>query len=171
MMTLTSAQANKLLGKLNDNLASLQNKERQTCAFNAALSEDIESVRPKYDYTATQVAIDEISDKIRKVKHAINVFNTTTIVPELNMTIDEVLVLIPQLTRQRCKLNAMKSRLPKERVQTGVRNSNIIDYVIANYDIAETERDYESVSDYLAKVQTALDVVNTTVTFEIDVDV
>lgn len=166
-MTLTSAQANKLLQTLNENIAFIQRKERQSCFFNAAVGEDVESVRPAYDYAETQASIAELESKVRKLKHAINVFNTTTVVPELNMTIDEVLVLIPQLSKKKIKLNELKSRLPKERVSSTLR-SNIIDYVIANYDIAEAELEYDNVSEYLAKVQTALDVVNTTITFEID---
>ena len=62
----------------------------------------------------------------------------------------------------------MKSRLPKERVdeQYG-RQSNIIDYRYANYDIALVEADYEKIADKLSRAQLALDAVNGRETFEL----
>ena len=109
----------------------------------------------------------ELAGKIRSLKHAINVFNSTTVIPEWNITIDEMLVLIPQLTRCRNRLAGMKSRLPKERVEAGMRTaSNIIDYRYANYDIAAAQAAYDEVSTKLANAQTALDLVNSTVKFE-----
>ena len=79
-----------------------------------------------------------------------------------------MLVLIPQLTRKRDRLSMMKNRLPKERVEAGMRTaSNIIDYRYANYDIAAAQAEYDEASNRLAKAQTALDLVNSTVTFEV----
>ena len=49
-MKYTSAQANKLLKKLNDEYSALLHKEQRSRDFRAAMGEDIESVRPAYDY-------------------------------------------------------------------------------------------------------------------------
>ena len=167
-MKLTSAEAAKVLRKLNDSLNDLGNHETMSMSFVAAISEDPESVRPKYDYKDVRVKEEELCVKIRKLKHAINVFNSTTVIPEWNITIDEMLVLIPQLTRKRDRLSMMKNRLPKERVEAGMRTaSNIIDYRYANYDIAAAQAEYDEASNRLAKAQTALDLVNSTVTFEV----
>ena len=167
-MNYTSAQANKLLKKLNDEHAALLDKENRSKDFRAAMGEDVESVRPAYDYTDTQKKLAELEQRIRKVKHAINMFNATHVIPDFNMTIDEMLVYIPQLTRRKNKLLEMKSRLPKERVdeQYG-RQSNIIDYRYANYDIALVEADYEKTADKLSRAQLALDAVNGRETFEL----
>lgn len=165
-MKMTSAQANKLLYKLKDDLAYILTKEAQSRVFNAAVGEDIEDVRPEYSYVNTQAAIDALNTKIRKVKHAINVFNTTTKLPELGITIDEALILIPQLTKKRNKLNEMKSRLPRTRVNN-FRGSNVIDYEIVNYNISQVEEDYYDVVEELAALQTALDEVNNSETLDI----
>ena len=53
-MTYTSAQANKLLKKLNGEHAALLDKESRSKDFCAAMGEDVESVRPAYDYADTQ---------------------------------------------------------------------------------------------------------------------
>ena len=83
------------------------------------------------------------------------------------MTIDELLVYIPQLTKRKSKLQEMKSRQPKERVEEQYgRQSSIIDYTYTNYDIAAVEADYEKPADELSRAQLALDAVNGRKTFE-----
>ncbi|MBQ7155060.1 MAG: hypothetical protein IJR85_05855 [Synergistaceae bacterium] len=166
-MLYTSAEAAKLLRRLNDEKLSLEMNEGQSSTFKAAISEDIEQARPSYDYSATQAAIDEIDTRIRTVKHAISTFNLTHEVPGFGMTIDQMLVYIPQLTRKRSKLSRMKDVLPKAREI--IRVAGIIEYSYANYDVEAAKRDYEAVSDELARAQTALDVLNNSVKFEIDI--
>ena len=167
-MKLTSAEAAKVLRKMNDDLNDLWSRESMSQSFVAAVSENVEDVRPEYDFAKTRAEEAVLSEKIRKLKHAINVFNSTTVISEWNITIDEMLVLIPQLTRKRDRLSMMKNRLPKERVEAGMRTaSNIIDYRYANYDIAAAQAEYDEASNRLAKAQTALDLVNSTVTFEV----
>lgn len=169
-MQVTSAQAAKLLRKLNDELRALQLKESNSSSFIAAIQEDIESVRPEYNFKEMRDAQAEVEKKIRKVKHALNVFNTVTLVPNFDITIDEMLVYLPQLSRQCETLSKMREAMPKVRVSTGYSSSSpIIDYRYANYDIEEVSRCYVEASDTLAKAQTSLDLVNNTAKFEIDI--
>lgn len=65
MVQLTSAEAAKILKKLNEELSSVMRKEEQSKDFLAAMGEDPETVRPKYDYEDTSKKIDEIETKIR----------------------------------------------------------------------------------------------------------
>lgn len=168
-MRVTSAQAAKLLRQLNDELSALQLKEAISSSFVAAIQEDVESVRPAYNFKEMRDAQAEVECKIRKVKHARDVFNTTTIIPDFNITIDEMLVYLPQLNRQCEVLSKMRDAMPKVRVSSGYSSGNIIDYKYANYDIEEVGRYYAELSDTLAKAQTVLDLVNSTVEFEIDI--
>lgn len=39
----------------------------------------MESVRPEYDFVAMQVALKGVESKLRKVKHVVNVFNSTIV--------------------------------------------------------------------------------------------
>ena len=161
-MKYTSAEANKLLKRLMDEEYALIQQESMRYTFIAATVENIEDVRPVYDFAATQKKIDEYDAAIREVKHAINRFNTTTTVPEFDMKIDEMLVYLPQLKRQKDKLATMFKRLPKNRKGHGYgeKASNFIEYEYANYDIEAAKKLYEEVSDRLVKAQLWLDKVN-----------
>ena len=95
-MKLTSAEANKMIRSLKDQHRLLILQEENVVSFIAATTENIEEVRPSYSYEETAAKFDEIDRKIRKIKHALNVFNATTVVDGFDMTIDEMLVYIPQ---------------------------------------------------------------------------
>ena len=168
-MKMTSAQASKLLRQLNDELRTLQVREENSKSFLASLGEDVESVRPSYDYASMQEEQIKVEQKIRKLKHAVNVFNTNTVIPEYGFTIDEMLVYLPQLQKRQTKLFAMKDALPKVRENVGFgRGTNVVDYRYANYDIDLAEKDYKDLSAEIARAQLALDTVNSTAELEFD---
>lgn len=165
----TSSEASKMLKKLLEEKDIVLSNERQSCVFNASLGEDVESVRPVYDYEETKKALESCNRRIRVLKHAVNCFNSTQTVGDTNMTIDQVLVYIPQLTEMRSRLYDMQNRLPKQRTSVGgIGNNTVIDYRYANYSIEKAKEDYLAVSDELRMLQTALDVVNNTVTMEFE---
>ena len=166
-MQYTSSEAAKLLRKIIEEREAISYNEKQSIVFSAAISENLEDARPPYDYEETQKKLAELDEKIRKVKHAINKFNLEHEVPGFGMTIDQLLVYLPQMSNRKQKLSRMSQRLAK--VREDVRVANTIEYTYANYDVEAAKRDYEAVSDELSRAQTALDVLNTTVKFEIDV--
>lgn len=168
-MKYTSSEANKLLKKLNADYEKIVSTESQSRYFLAAAGENIESVRPKYDFAATQEELKDLAGKIRKVKHAINVFNTTTTVDGFDMTIDEILIYLPQLFLRVSALDQMRKQLPKNRERTyGSGMNATIDYKYTNYDIVEAEKEYAKSYNLLSKAQSALDLVNNTATMEIE---
>ena len=158
-MQYTSAQAAKLLAKLQQDHEQLAAHEDSSKFFLVSIGEDAESVRPPYDYAETQRQLQDLEQKIRQVKHALNVFNTVTVIPEFGITIDQMLIYIPQLSKQKSKLMSMANALPKKREVSGLR-VNIIDYQHANFDIEQAKRDLDEVTETLSKAQLALDTVN-----------
>ena len=162
---MTSAQAAKELKKLNEQHEALLAQENKASTFVAAIQEDIESNRPEYDYNIAQAQLEELEGKIRSLKHAINTFNLSTEVPGFGMTIDQMLVYIPQLNARKRRLERMRDRLPKERVTGFGSSSNIIEYNYTNYDVKKAAEDCDAVTDELARAQNALDLVNSTVEF------
>ena len=168
-MKMTSAEANKLLKTLNDDITAILEEEEQVREFNVASGEDEDKLRPEYDYFDYQARLTALERKVRKIKHALNVFNTTTVVPGFDMTIDEALVYLPQLTRDVRKYSTMKSNPPRRRCDDRYSNKSYIDYVVLNYDRALAAKDYERERDVLCALQLALDSVNTTAKFEVDI--
>ena len=166
-MKITSKNANKLLKQLNEEHSSLLNMEEQSSTFLAAVGEDVESVRPAYDYEDIQNRLTELELKIIRLKHAINLFNTSTRIDEFDMNIDELLVYIPQLTARKNKPEKMKNSLSKQRVESYNR-SNIIDYRYINYDLDKVKEDYRKTVDELNRAQVALDEANVNQSFDIE---
>ena len=166
-MKISSKNASKLLKQFNEERDSLILQENQSKMFLAAVGEDIESVRPEYDYDAVQKQLKDLEEQIVKLKHAINVFNTTTVLKDFDMSIDEMLVYIPQLTQRKNKLDQMRKVLPKQRVEN-YTSSNIIDYRIINYDLEKIRKDYDKTVEELNRAQSALDEANINLSFEVD---
>ena len=164
---MTSAEASKLLKKLNEDYTALLLNESQSKDFVASVGENVDECRPEYDFKTMQAELADLEKKIRKVKHAISVFNLTTKVPGFDMTMDEMLIYIPQLSKKKMKLAEMKSKLKRERMKDGF-GSTIIDYRYINYEVADAAAEYEAVATELAHAQTALDKVNSTESFEVE---
>ena len=85
------------------------------------------------------------------------------------LTVDQALVYIPQLTARIRKLRSMSNVLPKQRIIDRYSNANFVDYAVSNYDIEEAEQAYIGTKDLLASLHLALDTVNTTETMDINI--
>ena len=166
-MKCTSSEANKLLRTLEAKRNSIQQREVKAASFVISVGENIEEVRPEYDFRKTQDEIAELNKKIRTVKHAINRFNVSHSVPGFDMTIDQVLVYLPQLSERVNKLKSMADTLPRERVESF--RMNTAEYSIANYDPKEVEGEYNKAQEELHALQLALDVINSSETMDIDI--
>lgn len=168
-MKYTSAEANKLLKRIEQQIRDLRMREHRRAHFKVAAGEDAESLRPEYDFRETQSQLETLEKTVRAIKHQINIFNLTHTLPGFDdITIDQALIYIPQLTQRVNKLQDMAASLPKERIES-VRNT-FVDYTVANYDIDAAEKAYEEVQEKLAKLQLALDAVNNTETMEIEIE-
>lgn len=168
-MQLTSAEVSKLLKKLKSEYESLLLLEKESATFMASVGEDKEDCRPEYDYEKTKKEIADKECQIRKVRHALNVFNAKTVIPEYKITIDEMLMLIPQLNSRKEKLTEMSRRSPKMRTtDTGFVKSSVIDYIYTNYDRNSVTKDLSVVTDELSKAQLALDSIKHREALEIE---
>lgn len=101
-MKVTSALVNKKIKMLEEQTARILELEASSCVYIRADGE-VESL-PVYDYTKTQQEVMEINNKIRKIKHAVNIFNTTTYLEEIGLYIDEALVEVTLLSKRKSPL-------------------------------------------------------------------
>ena len=167
-MKYTSAEANKLLKKIDIKIRALQTKEGRRSTFNVASGEDAEELRPEFDFVENNKEIERLQGVARKGKHAINSFNLTHTLPGFDdLTVDQALIWLGQLSGRAIALDRMAEALPKTRLP--IRNASIIDYEVINYRLEDAETASEEVRQLREQIQMALDVLNTTETMEIDV--
>ena len=167
-MKLTSAEANKLIRQIRDEIDLIQAQEKNGYRFVAATIEEPEAVRPKYSFSETTAALNEREEKIRRIKHALNLFNAGTKPEGIDMTIDELLVWLPQVRVRLSRLSAMLAEPEKERVSNSGRTS-IIEYEYANYGYDEVRREFNALTEMKNKALTALDAANNTLQFEAEI--
>lgn len=118
MAQMTSAMAAKYLKKLNEEHDALLRREKKTMTFTAAIQENREEVRPEYNYSAVQVQLLELERKIRAVKHEISLFNLNQSVPGFDMTVDQMLVYIPQSTQEKISWSECAAVCPENGCRT-----------------------------------------------------
>lgn len=169
-VTVTSAGANKLLKKLQDEKSYILTQERNNSTYICAEHET--ALVPDYDYTATKDKIDKIDKNVVKIKHAINAVNTSNEidVDGEKMSVDEILIKMAQLNQRKGTLNSMRQSQKKSRVNAGFRQNSLIEYQYANYDIEQVRKDYEEIDNKITLMQLALDKFNQTFEFTIEVD-
>ena len=169
MTMMTSAYANKVLRKLTEDKEYWRRKENEGCTYVAAIDE--EPVIPDYDYEKVAAEITAIDEKILKIKHAININNATNKVAVGNaeMTIDEILVKMAQLSKRKAVLDNLRKREPKTRINSGLYSSRKTapEYEYVNYDIELVKKEYERIDAEIAAMQIALDKYNQTFEFEV----
>ena len=170
MAKMTSAYANKVLKRLQDDKSFWLSKERDGYLYVAAIDE--EPVIPEYDYNQISDEIKNIDRKIVKIKHAINVINSTSEIEigDESMTIDQILISMAQLNNRRSMLDNMRKQQEKRRVDSGFYGTRKTapEYQYVNYSIDEVKKDYEEIDSKIAAMQIALDKFNQT--FEFDVE-
>lgn len=171
MTKMTSAYANKMLRKLNEDKEFWRSKEKEGYLYVAALDE--EPVIPEYDYSEVAKNIAEIDEKIVKIKHAINVTNCTNEIPvsDTGMTVDTILVKMAQLNKRKAVLDGMRKQQPKTRISSGMFSARKTapEYQYINYDLDLIKKEYERIDAEVSAMQIALDKYNQTVEFDVDI--
>lgn len=167
-MKITPDGAQKMIHSLETERRQLVEKMNELSTFIAAVSEgNPETLRPEFNFTDTFNDIKKIDEKIRKIKHARNVFNTTTTLPDEQMTIDEALIMMAMLNNN-YRYYTKLGNAQKKRRNTSSYANNEIEYIYTNYDIEEAKSYGKSMYDKMLEIQSKLNLVNTTYTFEID---
>lgn len=171
MIKMTSAYANKVIKRLNEDKEFLRNKEREGYLYVAALDE--EPVIPEYNYEEVAKSISEIDEQIIQIKHAININNciNEVMVGNSKITIDTILVKMAQLNKRKEVLDRMRKQQPKTRINSGsfASRKTAPEYCYINYDLELIKKEYERIDSQIAEMQLALDKYNQTVEFEVNI--
>jgi len=162
-MKLTPAELQKLIKETNLELQGLMLQEKYGVYYTASISEDAEKLKPDYDLLTNLNEQHEMMKKLTHYKHALNEFNQNTVIPEFNLTIDELLVQMPIMKERVKRLREYKDSMGRQRVESSyLRSSNEPEYKYANFDRAVAEEQYKLYNDLLKKMQLAIDNINST---------
>lgn len=168
-MRMTLDEAQKLIRSLEEEREQLMEKMDNLSTFVVAISEgNPEEMRPEFDFTEIVNEIQEIDKKIRKIKHARNIFNTVTSLPEEDITLDEALILMAMLNNNYRYYMKLGNRQARERVKTSLR-SQIIEYTYVNYNIEEARKYGKEMHNRMLEIQSKLNLVNSTYQFDVDI--
>ncbi len=174
-MKMTSAYANKLIRKLmgeRDYWRAIESA-RHTYIY----TQGGEAIIPEYDFLEVHQTIADIDDKVIRIKHALNVSNSTNTVEVegRKYTIDMLLVKMTQLTNRKAVLGAMRKLTPKERVKVespsyrSMKQGYTPDIHSINFDMEVVKAEYEKIESLMSNLQLALDKYNQTVEFDVDI--
>lgn len=169
MQMMTSAYANKMLKRWEEDKEFWVKKEASSITYVAAVNE--EPVVPEYDYAEVSATIAALDEKIAIIKHALNVSNANAKVQvaDSEMSVDTVLIKMAQLNKRKAVLDLMRKQLPKAREDHSYMSRNAVpEYRYINYDLDLIKQEYELVSKTIMDMQMALDKYNQTVQFEVD---
>lgn len=165
MQKMTSDAANKLIKQLMADKAKILRQEQDACCYSYLHGE--EPFVPDYNFAKAQEELNDINRNIVTIKHALNVFNSTTVSEILWLTVDAMLVKMPMLTEAKLRLDRMRSVAPKtSRINMGSKAS---EYTVRNYDADVVEAEYRKVSMELMTLQQELNRINNSITFEVDI--
>lgn len=173
MMKMTSAYANKLIKKLKEDRDYWREIENVRHKYVVAQGE--EAIIPEYDFLEVHRTIADLDDKIIKVKHALNVSNSTNTV-EIDgkkYTIDMLLVKMAQMTERKAVLGEMRKLTPKSIVMEsrfGRLNQTPTSAIqCINFDMDVVKVEYDQIESFINELLLTLDKYNQTVEFDVDI--
>ena len=157
--------ANKLVRQMQSERDALIRAESETSTYSYMAGK--EPVVTEYDFRAVNARLSELTDMIASIKHAINIFNTSTELPEIGLTIDGALVRMTMLNGDKSRFDRMRHVQKKARSGSSVRG--VSEYTERNYDSEDAEKMYQDVCMELIAIQQAIDMANLTRTLEVDI--
>ena len=157
-MMYSSAELNKELKKLKREKDFLLRKETDNAVFIVEKSENVENVRPEFNFEENSDEILEINIKIISIKHELNLFNIKTILP-CGLSIDRALIYLPMLKERADKFKFYAQRPANERLLP-YESGNFIQYRCINYDSEWMKEEYDALMDLITTIQLELDEIN-----------
>lgn len=144
----------KRIADLKKERERLIEKDEKLRVFTAGVFEDVEKLRPDYDYDSFQKELDRLNETIRNLTaKAVTILATERVKEYHDMTILEMLLLLRDLKSKDQRLYAMAAHLEKERHSTEFA----IEYEHVNYDISRVEEDLKKTREEIEKVRTFFD--------------
>ena len=154
MTLMTINEIGKRIGDLKTERERLIEKDKKLRVFRASEFEDLEKLRPDYDYEGLQSELDGVEEEIRNLTaKAISILTTQKVNEFHDMTVLDLLLYLRDLEKKEERLYEMTTHLEKERHVS----SHLLEYEYINYDISKVEEDLRKTREELKKVRTFFD--------------
>lgn len=169
-MKLTSAMASKMIKALNEENQTLIHKRRHEST--TSYVQDEIPLESDYDFNSLHEQIVANNKKIAKIRHAVNLFNTTTVLEGFEdydgsgLTIDKALIIMPMLSSAKDAYSKMKDA---NDISRRVDYKGNVEFTKLNYLTSDVATAYQKVTELLTAIQLSLDKANLTVEFEVDI--
>ena len=125
----------------------------------------------KRDFNESMQKVEDLNKKIMCIRHARNKFNIETKLKN-GMTVDQALIKLAMLNKCVEKIKNMSTRQEKSRVRSSgfSARSNEIEYQYINYNLDDAKGKYEEIVDEIMNIQEELNLINTTLVFDVDIN-
>ena len=154
MTLMTINEIGKKIGDLKTERERLIEKDKKLRVFRASEFEDLEKLRPDYDYVGLQSELDGVEKEIRNLTaKAISILTTQKVNEFHDMTVLDLLLYLRDLKEKEERLYEMTTHLERERHVS----SHLLEYEHINYDISKVEEDLRKTREELKKVRTFFD--------------
>ena len=154
MTLMTINEIGKRIGDLKTERERLIGKDKKLRVFRASEFEDLEKLRPDYDYEGLQCELDRVEKEIRNLTaKAISILTTQKVNEFHDMTVLDLLLYLNDLKEKDERLYEMTTHLERERHAS----PHLLEYEYINYDISKVEEGLRKTREELEKVRTFLD--------------
>lgn len=168
MKEYTPARAKKALDYLSEERRRLLDREYENCTYR--VEEGQKGDAPEYSYGLTRTKVAELDRKTQVIRHALRQFDVQTVLPEAGITVDEGLIRLSLLGKEKKRLAALRD-IPEKRRAGGALpfGGSYVEYEHANFDLERAARDYRALCEDMAELQLEISLVNNTKTFTVDI--
>ena len=154
MTLMTVNEMGKRIGDLKTERERLIEKDKKLRVFRASEFEDLEKLRPDYDYEGLQSELDRVEEEIRNLTaKAISILTTQKVNEFHDMTVLDLLLYLRDLKEKEERLYEMTTHLERERRVSFL----LLEYEYINYNIGRVEEDLRKTREDLKKVRTFFD--------------
>lgn len=158
-MEFNGVSALKHIKYLEDEKNMILEKERNNSTTIVVDGKEVET--EEYNFIQTRELVNEIDKRVLKMKHELNIFNATTMIAPLMITIDTALIMLAQKNKELEIVKQMRSRA-KESYENNYTKSYIRKI---NYSLQEVSEYHKTLMKEIHELQMKIDEANMSKTF------
>lgn len=167
-MFFSISNAQKLVKRLQTQQNRLEVLEKNASVYSYFEGETV--TVPEYSFSKTMEQVEKIANVITEIKHLIRVENVKNTIPS-GITVDEAIVQMAFLTKQKDKLERMVNRNKKTIDKTSAYSGGTATkYTAVNYSLEEVNQKYNEVCTRILRLQDEINQFNVMHQIKISMD-